>query len=270
MLLQRRPQQQLERYRDDPDTVFDLPLLIEGSPLQRSVWDAMCAIPRGRTRTYGELARELGADARAIGQALRRQPPADRDPVPSRRRRRRHRRLLAHQRGIPDRGQALAARPRDPAGRVRAQALSPALLDAFCDALWLEDGLSKNTIGSYRADLLQLCAFPQEKELAAGRGSGSVRFPRFPKGKGDERGEDGFDAEALLPVLPARAAHQRRPDAQARPAEARAALSEDAVGGRRRGAARRAGHRRPTSACATARCWRRCTPPACASRSWSR
>jgi len=59
---------QLERYRDDPDTVFDLPLLIEGSPLQRAVWDAMCAIPRGRTRTYGELARELGADARAIGQ----------------------------------------------------------------------------------------------------------------------------------------------------------------------------------------------------------
>ncbi len=60
---------QLERYRDDPDTLFDLPLLVEGSPLQRGVWDAMCAIPRGRTRTYGELARELGADARAIGQA---------------------------------------------------------------------------------------------------------------------------------------------------------------------------------------------------------
>jgi methylated-DNA-[protein]-cysteine S-methyltransferase len=60
---------QLERYRDDPDTRFDLPLAVEGSPLQRAVWEAMCAIPRGRTRTYGELARELGADARAIGQA---------------------------------------------------------------------------------------------------------------------------------------------------------------------------------------------------------
>ena len=33
------------------------------------------------------------------------------------------------------------------------------MLDAFCDALWLEDGLSKNTIASYRADLLQLGAF---------------------------------------------------------------------------------------------------------------
>ena len=60
---------QLERYREDADTTFDLPLLIEGSELQRGVWDAMCAIPRGKTRTYGDLARELGADARAIGQA---------------------------------------------------------------------------------------------------------------------------------------------------------------------------------------------------------
>ena len=66
--LAERAARQLEQYREDPDTVFDLPLLIEGSPLQRGVWQAMCAIPRGRTRTYGELARELGADARAIGQ----------------------------------------------------------------------------------------------------------------------------------------------------------------------------------------------------------
>jgi methylated-DNA-[protein]-cysteine S-methyltransferase len=61
--------QQLERYREDPDTRFDLPVLVEGSALERRVWRAMCAIPRGRTRTYGELARELGADPRAIGQA---------------------------------------------------------------------------------------------------------------------------------------------------------------------------------------------------------
>jgi len=60
---------QLEQYLEDPDARFDLPLLIEGSPLQRGVWDAMCAIPRGKTRTYGELARELGAEARDVGQA---------------------------------------------------------------------------------------------------------------------------------------------------------------------------------------------------------
>jgi methylated-DNA-[protein]-cysteine S-methyltransferase len=67
--LAERAAHQLERYRDDPDAPFDLPLAIEGTPFQRSVWDAMRAIPRGRTRTYGELARELGGEARAVGQA---------------------------------------------------------------------------------------------------------------------------------------------------------------------------------------------------------
>jgi integrase/recombinase XerD len=37
--------------------------------------------------------------------------------------------------------------------------LNAGTLDAFCDALWLEDGLSKNTIAAYRADLDQLEAF---------------------------------------------------------------------------------------------------------------
>ena len=64
---------QLERYRDDPDVKFDFPVKIEGSPLERGVWDAMCAIPRGATRTYGEIAQQLGAHfpvtARDIGQA---------------------------------------------------------------------------------------------------------------------------------------------------------------------------------------------------------
>jgi len=71
--LAERAARSLERYREDPDTAFDLPLLVRGSEFQRRVWDAMCAIPRGRTRTYGELARELGSDdfatARAVGQA---------------------------------------------------------------------------------------------------------------------------------------------------------------------------------------------------------
>lgn len=71
--LAERAARQLERYREDPDAVFDLPLLIEGSPLQRSVWDAMCAIPRGETRTYGAIAQQLGDTdykmLRAVGQA---------------------------------------------------------------------------------------------------------------------------------------------------------------------------------------------------------
>jgi len=67
--LAQRAVRQLERYRDDPDVKFDLPLLIEGTEFQRRLWAALCEIPRGRTLTYGELARKLGGEARAVGQA---------------------------------------------------------------------------------------------------------------------------------------------------------------------------------------------------------
>ena len=49
--------------------------------------------------------------------------------------------------------------PRARGTGVRAEAVNDHLLDAFCDALWLEDGLSRNTISSYRADLTQLASF---------------------------------------------------------------------------------------------------------------
>jgi len=68
-----RAVRQLERYREDPDAGFDLPLLIEGSEFQRRLWDALVRIPRGRTLTYGEMAKQLGGgdfeSARAVGQA---------------------------------------------------------------------------------------------------------------------------------------------------------------------------------------------------------
>ena len=64
-----RAERQLEAYRRDPTATFDLPVAIEGTPLQKAVWLAMRAIPPGRTRTYGDLARELGTDPREIGQA---------------------------------------------------------------------------------------------------------------------------------------------------------------------------------------------------------
>jgi methylated-DNA-[protein]-cysteine S-methyltransferase len=71
--LAERAVRQLERYRQNPDARFDLPLLIEGSEFQRRLWAALCEIPRGRTLTYGEMARKLGGEdfesARAVGQA---------------------------------------------------------------------------------------------------------------------------------------------------------------------------------------------------------
>ena len=53
----------------------------------------------------------------------------------------------------------MAAGARVRRGQLRAHALNEPLLDAFCDALWLEDGLSKNTIASYRSDLQQWFQF---------------------------------------------------------------------------------------------------------------
>ena len=40
--------------------------------------------------------------------------------------------------------------------------LSDDLLDAFCDALWLEDGLARNTLGSYRSDLRHFAAWLEQ------------------------------------------------------------------------------------------------------------
>ena len=37
------------------------------------------------------------------------------------------------------------------------------LLDEFCDALWLEDGLARNTLASYRSDLLKFAQWLRKK-----------------------------------------------------------------------------------------------------------
>jgi len=57
------------------------------------------------------------------------------------------------------------------------------LLDAFCDALWLEDGLSKNTIASYRADLEQLCFFLKEDSLLKAKEADLFAFFASRKGR---------------------------------------------------------------------------------------
>lgn len=59
---------QLRAYFDRRLTAFDLPLDY-GHGFQEQVRRAMAAIPYGDTRRYGDLAREIGAPAQAIGQA---------------------------------------------------------------------------------------------------------------------------------------------------------------------------------------------------------
>jgi len=50
---------------------FTLPLALAGTAFQQRVWAALLDIPYGETRSYGELARLLGApgSARAVGAA---------------------------------------------------------------------------------------------------------------------------------------------------------------------------------------------------------
>lgn len=40
-----------------------------GTPFQRSVWAVLRSIPPGETRSYGEIANQLGSAARAVGAA---------------------------------------------------------------------------------------------------------------------------------------------------------------------------------------------------------
>ena len=60
---------QIERYLGDSEFRFDLPLASQGTPFQRRVWRQISAIDAGRTRSYGEIACELGSSPRAVGQA---------------------------------------------------------------------------------------------------------------------------------------------------------------------------------------------------------
>jgi methylated-DNA-[protein]-cysteine S-methyltransferase len=60
---------QLEAYLADPEFRFTVPLAPTGTPFQRRVWQAIEAIPRSQSRTYGEIARMVRSAPRAVGQA---------------------------------------------------------------------------------------------------------------------------------------------------------------------------------------------------------
>ena len=60
---------EVERYLDDGDFRFSVPLSPGGTPFQQRVWSALAAIPPGQSRTYGEVARMVRTAPRAIGQA---------------------------------------------------------------------------------------------------------------------------------------------------------------------------------------------------------
>jgi methylated-DNA-[protein]-cysteine S-methyltransferase len=71
-----RTVRELERYLDDPQFGFTLPLAHAGTAFRQRVRAALTQIPVGESRTYGEIARALRTAPRAVGGACGSNPIA--------------------------------------------------------------------------------------------------------------------------------------------------------------------------------------------------
>jgi methylated-DNA-[protein]-cysteine S-methyltransferase len=69
-------ERQLREYFEGTRKVFDLKLDFNGTEFQRKVWSALLTIPYGETRSYAEIARQIGSPqaVRAVGAANGRNP----------------------------------------------------------------------------------------------------------------------------------------------------------------------------------------------------
>lgn len=69
-------ERQLAEYFDGQRTRFTVPLDLAGTAFQRRVWEALLTIPFGETRSYRQIAQQIGSpDAvRAVGAANGRNP----------------------------------------------------------------------------------------------------------------------------------------------------------------------------------------------------
>ena len=69
-------ERQLEQYFAGERKTFSVALDMRGTPFQKHVWEALLAIPFGETRSYGQLAKQLGnaRAMRAVGAANGRNP----------------------------------------------------------------------------------------------------------------------------------------------------------------------------------------------------
>lgn len=68
--------EQLAAYFDGSLTEFDVDLQFDGTQFQHRVWTALQTIPYGETRSYGEIASQIGSPgaSRAVGLANGRNP----------------------------------------------------------------------------------------------------------------------------------------------------------------------------------------------------
>lgn len=71
-----RLERQLTEYARGQRTTFDVPICFTGTPFQSAVWKALVTIPYGETRTYGEVAAQIGhpKSCRAVGSACGKNP----------------------------------------------------------------------------------------------------------------------------------------------------------------------------------------------------
>lgn len=62
---------EIASFIDRPNGIPTFPLDLRGSANERAVWAALCAIPAGETRSYGEIAKSLGGTltAQEVGAA---------------------------------------------------------------------------------------------------------------------------------------------------------------------------------------------------------
>lgn len=74
--LLREAHRQLDAYFAGRLREFDLPLATRGTDFQRRVWQALRKVPYGATRSYADIARQLGKPnaTRAVGAANGRNP----------------------------------------------------------------------------------------------------------------------------------------------------------------------------------------------------
>jgi methylated-DNA-[protein]-cysteine S-methyltransferase len=73
-----RTEKELDEYFAGKRDAFTVPLDMRGTQFQKEVWAALLRIPFGETRTYGQLANQLGNPkaTRAVGAANGRNPLA--------------------------------------------------------------------------------------------------------------------------------------------------------------------------------------------------
>jgi len=71
-----RVKKQLEQYFAGQRQQFDLPLDFQGTDFQQQVWQTLLTIPYGETRSYKEIAVQIGNEkaVRAVGAANGRNP----------------------------------------------------------------------------------------------------------------------------------------------------------------------------------------------------